>query len=336
MSTTTADISEATVPASQVAASAAMSERELAEIIGAFNEVTGKLHSAHEALRAEVSRLKIELREANEQVERSRRLAALGEMAAGIAHEVRNPLGSIQLYAKMLVDDLVDRAPERQIAEKIGGAVRGLDAVVGDVLAFSREMRVRAEVVDARELIAGAVDEGLCGNPCDVEIRAECGEIECDASLLHRALVNVIRNAGEAMREGGGEKHVTISTRRQRVANGEEAGREGVVIRVEDSGPGVAEDVLARMFNPFFTTRATGTGLGLAIVHRIVDAHGGRVVVQNVRGEDGRVSGASVELVLPMERGVKQNVGGRLVDMKLGSERGAKVGAAQSDTEGAA
>lgn len=329
MSTSTADRT----------AAAAMSERELAEIIGAFNEVTGKLHSAHEALRAEVSRLKVELREANEQVERSRRLAALGEMAAGIAHEVRNPLGSIRLYAKMLVDDLADRGPERQIAEKIGGAVRGLDAVVGDVLAFSREMRVRPEPVDAQELIAGAVEEGLCGNACDVEIRAECGEIECDASLLHRALVNVVRNAAEAMREskgGAGAGRLTISTREQSIAGGGEELRDGVVIRVEDSGPGVPEDVLPRMFNPFFTTRATGTGLGLAIVHRIIDAHGGRVIVQNVRGEDGRVCGASVELVLPMERGAKKNVGGRMVEVKPVTERGAMVGASRSDMEGAA
>lgn len=289
-----------------------MNERELAEIIGAFNDVTSKLHTAHESLRGEVTRLKNELREANEQVERSRRLAALGEMAAGIAHEVRNPLGSIGLYAKMLVDDLGDRPMERRIAEKIGGAVRGLDAVVGDVLAFSREMKLRAEAVDAKELIRGAVEEGLGADRArvDVVLQVQRDEIVCDPNLLHRALVNVIRNAAEAMLGDGAMRAARLVVS---VEDGAMTTRDGEVkaatlVRVEDNGPGVSEDVLKRMFNPFFTTRATGTGLGLAIVHRIVDAHGGRVQVRNRLEAGGEGAGASVEIVLPQR--VRQSVDG--------------------------
>jgi signal transduction histidine kinase len=116
---------------------------ELAELLGAFNDVTGRLQRTHERLQREVAGLKRELREANEQLSRSRRLAALGEMAAGIAHEVRNPLSSIRLYARMLEQDLADRPDQRSIAGRIGAAVHGLDAVVGDVLNFARELRVR-------------------------------------------------------------------------------------------------------------------------------------------------------------------------------------------------
>src|SRR5687767_8545993 len=96
----------------------AMTPAELAGLMSAFNEVTGRLQQTHETLQREVVRLRGELREANEQLERSRRLAALGEMAAGIAHEVRNPLGSIGLYARMLEQDLSDRPAERATAVK--------------------------------------------------------------------------------------------------------------------------------------------------------------------------------------------------------------------------
>jgi signal transduction histidine kinase len=102
-----------------------------------------------------------ELKQANEQLERSRRLAALGEMAAGIAHEVRNPLGSIRLHARMLEQDLEDRPGERTVAGKIIAAVRGLDAVVTDVLAFSKELKVRPEPVLAGDLLTHALEEGI-------------------------------------------------------------------------------------------------------------------------------------------------------------------------------
>ncbi len=294
----------------------ALGERDLAELLGAFNDVTTKLHAAHESLRAEVVRLQGELRQANEQIERSRRLAALGEMAAGIAHEVRNPLGSIRLYAKMLVDDLGvggDRAKERGIAEKIGAATRGLDAVVMDVLAFAREMRVVVEPVEAGALLSRVVEECLACDRADGHKAAAVrvvredqaagtdGEIVvCDATLVHRALVNVVRNAIQAMREPGVERcELRVGVERLMLPGSDGGSESFVAIAVRDSGPGIPVGVMERIFNPFFTTRATGTGLGLAIVHRIMDAHGGRVRVRNVEGGGGAI----VELLIP-DRGM--------------------------------
>jgi signal transduction histidine kinase len=332
MNTSTADISDVKTPVAAGAAGmsgvAGMSEHDLAEIIGAFNDVTTKLHGAHEALRSEVTRLKRELREANEQVERSRRLAALGEMAAGIAHEVRNPLGSIRLYARMLEQDLSDRPAERTIAEKIGGAVRGLDAVVGDVLAFAREMRVAVGPIDAEALLHDAVREGLGGEQAGikVELRIDAGEIEGDAALLHRALVNVVRNAAEAMRESRRENarlDVSCEVEAMEMGAGECA---CYAISVRDTGPGIPSDVLPRMFNPFFTTRATGTGLGLSIVHRIIDAHGGRVVVKNVEGEGGTLEGAIVRLLIPAVRVRDENSGARGKTVQIEVRPGAGLG----------
>jgi signal transduction histidine kinase len=298
-------------PASTAFPAAGMSERDLAELLGAFNDVTGKLHAAHESLRAEVVRLQRELRQANEQIERSRRLAALGEMAAGIAHEVRNPLGSIRLYARMLTEDLKDREAERRLAEKIAAATRGLDAVVTDVLAFAREMRVRPEPAEAWGLVERALeeclavdrDEGMGKERSGVRVvREGSGDgpvVVGDPGLLHRALVNVIRNAVQAMRdaESAAECRLTLGVDRRTVTDVDGRARPYVVMTVRDAGPGIPPEVMGRMFNPFFTTRATGTGLGLAIVHRIVDAHGGRVRVRNVEAGEGR--GAVVELLLP-------------------------------------
>ncbi len=272
---------------------------DLAELISAFNEVTARLTESHEMLRGEVSRLQGELREANELVERSRRLAALGEMAAGIAHEVRNPLASIGLYAEMLRSDLPEDSPEREVATRIGTSVRDLDAVVGDVLAFAREIRPRLAPVETEALLRRAAE--ACAGLAEeqgvaIEIRVPAGaagELMCDCSLAQQALVNLVRNGAQAAAEAGEVGRLVIVS-----AHAIGAGAE-IALRVEDTGPGVPAEAIERMFNPFFTTRATGSGLGLAIVHRIVDAHGGRVTVQNK--PEG--AGAIVEIRLPRRGG---------------------------------
>lgn len=285
-----------------------MTPDELGEIIAAFNDVTQKLERSHEQLRAEVTRLNRELGEANAQVERSRRLAALGEMAAGIAHEVRNPLGSIRLYARMLDEDLRDRPGEQQMAKKIAGATSVIEAIVGDVLTFAKEFRLQRDEVCCREVVERALEscrhDGVPGwRSVDVEVDAAddlC--FEGDAGLVQQVLVNVIRNAYEAIAEAKTCPAKLCVTTRKRVTP---HGRGEVVVRVHDTGPGVTPEVVSRMFNPFFTTRSTGTGLGLAIVHRIMEAHGGNVSIRNNRemeGEHGHEPGACVELVFPQER----------------------------------
>lgn len=291
-----------------------MTPGDLGELIASFSDVTARLESTHDQLRAEVARLSTELSLANEQLERSRRLAALGEMAAGIAHEVRNPLGSIRLYARMLVQDLADRPNERATVLKIDAAAKSLDAVVGDVLAFSREFKLRLTLDDAREVIDRAIDA------CQSDRAPGWSEIEVvrldldrprstrftapiDRPLVVQALVNVLRNAFEAAAESPDRRariEIDAGTREQSRPDGSRAPCSFLSVR--DSGPGIPEDVVARMFNPFFTTRATGTGLGLSIVHRIVDAHGGHVrVMDHAReGSDGRSeSGATVEMIFP-------------------------------------
>lgn len=289
---------------------ATVSPVELAELMAAFNQVTGRLQSTHESLRHEVVRLQAELRDANEQLQRSKRLAALGEMAAGIAHEVRNPLGSIRLYARMLEQDLADRPQEKQIAGKIAAAVHGLDGVVGDVLSFSRELRVAPERVEAGELLDRALEVCWAADPAAAGVRVVQRDsrkggggvrgvrtkLWCDAMLMHQALVNIIRNSLQAMTEASAPSGGHVLTLDVGPVRGED-GRPMYGLAVTDTGPGIPDETIDRMFNPFFTTRAMGTGLGLAIVHRIVDAHAGRIVVRSRMS--GAERGTTFQLLLP-------------------------------------
>ncbi len=274
----------------------ALTPVELAELLGSFNEVTARLQRTHEGLQRQVASLQRELSEANEQLARSRRLAALGEMAAGIAHEVRNPLSSIGLYARMLEQDLVDRPEERATAARIAAAVHGLNAVVGDVLNFARELRIRPVPANATALLDKAIEACTAGERIPRVVRRDVARVACvycDPGLIHTALVNVIRNAYEAMADHDRpEGHVLEVDARETSGHGDDA---GCVLTIADTGPGVSPDVIDRMFNPFFTTRAAGTGLGLAIVHRIVDAHAGRITVRA-----NPCGGAVFELFLPL------------------------------------
>lgn len=276
---------------------------DLAEILSRFNAASEALQATHERLQGEVVRLQGELRDANEQLQRSRRLAALGEMAAGIAHEVRNPLASIALDAKMLERDAGERADARSAAERIGTAVRRLNEVVGDVLGFAREVSPRVEAVEASDLFERVEQE--CGPlACAAGVRLVLGaggRVWCDPDLGHRAVANVVRNAIEAIAERGVGRGVDAGGGEVEMSAGRSTrdGRAVGVVRVGDNGPGIDGAALDRMFNPFFTTRAAGTGLGLAIVHRIMDAHAGRVLASNNVDGSGGVAGATFELHFP-------------------------------------
>jgi len=282
---------------------------DLKELMRAVNETTERLRHTHEALQQEVARLKGELAEANAQLRRSRSLAALGEMAAGIAHEIRNPLGSISLYVQMLGEDLAGAPEQARLCEKIGRAVTGLDAIVRDVLLFARDMTVRPIPTTARELIDQALRSSEALLACaelEVKVDAPADDsciLHADTCLMTQALGNVVRNAVEAMAEAeASPRRLTISAERKRLRCPDGGREQRVVIAVEDTGPGIPPEVVQRMFNPFFTTRKTGTGLGLAIVHRIVDAHDGHI---SVRDADG--GGARVELCLRTRPGAARD-----------------------------
>ncbi len=278
-----------------------MREAELATLIESFNGAVAHLTATHDQLQGEVTRLQGELAGAQSQLHRAQELAALGEMAAGIAHEVRNPLGSIRLYAEALAQDLRDRPSECSVAERIVRCVTHLNAVVGDVLAFARELTLELETCEAKSLCDEAAE--LCaasvetaGVTLRVDAAGSLAEVKCDRGFLLQALANVIRNGCEAAGESDGERVVEVKACARLLRQADGTRREAIAFVVRDTGAGISDEVRGRIFNPFFTTRKTGTGLGLSIVHRIVDAHGGAVTIGNGTETGG---GAVVELLLP-------------------------------------
>jgi signal transduction histidine kinase len=266
-------------------------ERELGAIILQYNEVTERLKHSHEQLLSEVARLRDELEHTNRELERRERLAALGQMAAGLAHEIRNPLGGIQLYASVLAKDLVEAPRQLAIVEKIRRGVHMLDSLVNDVLTFanpSEPQRGRVDLDAVIEEVADLVSPRLRQAGVELRVDSSCQGIVlwADARQLQQILLNVLQNGLEAAGEGG---WVSISAGRA------DDGRDEAVITIADSGPGISAELRHRIFNPFFTTRDKGTGLGLAIVHQLVEAHGGSITA----GADP-AGGAEFTLCLPL------------------------------------
>lgn len=262
-------------------------ERELGAILKAYNDVTDRLKIAHERLNNEVARLREELRRKNEELRRRDRLAALGEMAAGLAHEIRNPLGGIALYSSMLERELAGQAAAHQAASRISSGVRTLDRLVSDILDFAQEDHLEKQEVRLGAILAD-VEDGLrpWAEQAGVEVRVDelSREIAlcCDAGKLRQVLLNLMLNGVQAAGSGG---WVRLAARRCTAGDPHD---NGIELEIVDSGPGIPPEMLDRIFNPFFTTKSTGTGLGLAIVHRIIEAHGGTIRAMNSEAAGAR------------------------------------------------
>jgi len=262
---------------------------DLGALIRAYSAVAERLRESHELLQREVARLHEQLAEKDKLLERRERLAALGEMAAGVAHEIRNPLGGIELYVSLLERDLAEQPRPLEIVRRIGAGVRNLDHIVSDILAFARGSEPQLRPVRLGEVVQEALTQAApLIRAHDIELVTEAGleeaELVCDARQLERVLVNLLFNAIEAVGEGG---RVTLGL-------GDKPRAGWVSMHVTDNGPGMGPELLPRVFDPFVTTKHTGTGLGLAIVHRIVEAHGGQITARN-RPEGGAV----FEVTLP-------------------------------------
>ncbi len=272
-----------------IQANATVGTDELASMLSAYTEVTERLQSSHDKLVAEVARLRQELASKNRQLERRSRLAALGEMAAGMAHEIRNPLGGIALYAGLLGKRLTDRSDLRKIADRIANGVDRLNVIVTDILTFAGEMkpqkrpvRLSGILAEVEDLVRGRLEEAGTRLTCHLGAEAR---LQADPTLLTRAVSNLLFNAADAA--GEGEVLVTV-----------EQSDEMVTLAVCDSGPGIDAEAMEKLFNPFFTTKDSGTGLGLAIVHQIVESHGGQVTASNATGPEG-LGGARFVITLP-------------------------------------
>ena len=228
-----------------------------------------------------------EIHELEDQLRRSERLASMGRMVAGVAHELRNPLSSIKGFARYFQRQYSDSAEDGDYARLMIQEVDRLNRVITDMLSFAQPVKPKRAEVDLGEVVDHAlllceaeIQEKEIG--VDRELAAALTRIRVDRDLLIQVLVNLLRNGVEAMAERG----------RLIVAARAFDGR--VEISVADTGCGIADEDRSRIFDPFFTTKQGGTGLGLAIIHSIVESHGGRIHVDSQPGK-----GAAFRIELP-------------------------------------
>jgi len=213
------------------------------------------------------------------------RLAALGEMAAGLAHEIRNPLGAIKGAAQFL-DPRHLPSEEGEFVEVIVEEVNRLNGVVSAFLDYSRPLKQNFGPTDLGEVVSRTLKLISNDVPKNVTIKEELTEamprVDGDAEQLKQVLINLVQNAVQAL----GEKTGNITLRTTRPERfGEFRNPEFVELQVTDDGPGIPADQQLNIFVPFFTTKSKGTGLGLAICQRIVKNHGGTISVQSRQGE---------------------------------------------------
>jgi two-component system sensor histidine kinase HydH len=229
------------------------------------------------------------LLEAQASLRRSERLAALGQLTAGLAHELRNPLGTIKASAEMLTRDSTKGRPE-VMSEMTGYIVSEVDRVNGLIasfLDFAKPLQIRAVTADLRSTIEDVIRQQTdLARRRDVEISVRIPDAPLsfvfDPDLLTLAISNLVQNALEASAPG------------QSIEIRAESRRENIMIFVSDHGEGIQPQHLENIFNPFFTTKPHGTGLGLAIVSKIIDEHQGRITVFSQAG-----AGTTFEITLP-------------------------------------
>ncbi|HSC75524.1 MAG TPA: ATP-binding protein [Pseudomonadales bacterium] len=224
-----------------------------------------------------------EVADAREHLAHMARLSTMGEMAAGIAHEINQPLAAISAYAqgckRMLDAGLTNIAELNDPLEKIATQAIRAGEVIRRLRSFIKKSASELELMDANELVSevvqlAEVDARKHGIPVYLHLARHLSEVRVDPVQLQQVILNLIRNALEAMEQTPRDRaRVDVYTAQ------EESGQ--VSIRVVDTGPGLSEDVLKRVFDPFFTTKSTGMGMGLSISHSIITAHGGQLSASN-------------------------------------------------------
>jgi signal transduction histidine kinase len=232
----------------------------------------------YQALAETLAETNLRLEQAQAEARRSERLAALGQLSAGLAHEIRNPLGVIKGSAEMLTHKLGDSNPlATELAGYISSETNRLSALVSRFLDFARPLHADTEVQHITPVVDRALlDVAKVWQGEKIQVTKEYASglplIPLDESLSEQAFVNIIQNAYDAMGENGGALRVKVATARVN-------GRDGVEVRIQDTGPGIPAELREQIFNPFVTTKKTGAGLGLSIVSKIMDGHHGSIRV---------------------------------------------------------
>ncbi len=230
-----------------------------------------------------------EVRSLRKEIARSQRLASVGRLAAGVSHEIRNPLSSIKGFATYFKERYHDVPENQQISNLMIQEVDRLNRVVGQLHEFSRPIKISRKSIPVEAFLKNSlklIERQASEAKIDIKTRFD-PEIDTaffDSDRINQVLLNLYLNAIESM---GNEGTVTVTLEKNMK-------KDGIEIRVSDTGTGISENDLAHIFDPYFTTKASGTGLGLAIVHNIVEAHGGEIKVKSRLGQ-----GTTAIILLP-------------------------------------
>jgi two-component system, NtrC family, sensor histidine kinase HydH len=266
-----------------------------AMVVNRFAQESRRQTRRYQKLAEELAETNRRLELAQAEARRSERLAALGQLSAGLAHEIRNPLGVIRGSAEMLQEKLQgSNELARELAGYISSEVNRLGALVTDFLDFARPLHAEPHSTDITVLLDRVlknVGDTWPGKPVEIvrDYQRNLPPVLLDESLCEQAFLNLVQNAYQAMDETGGTLRVGAHITKQN-------GREELEVRFADNGPGVPEKLREEIFNPFVTTKKTGVGLGLSIVSKIVDGHHGSIHLENVPG-----GGAAFTLFFPLD-----------------------------------
>ncbi|MCL5734537.1 MAG: ATP-binding protein [Actinobacteria bacterium] len=246
-----------------------------------------QLREAYDEL--EVSHRSLE--EAQEALERSTKLASMGQLAAGIAHEVNNPLSTLLLHANLLLEECDRGSQTQDDLETIVDQANRCKRIISGLLNFARQSRVNREPTDIGKLVQKVLHTTAFAEDIEVRVRNEFKDpvADIDGDQIVQVLANLINNAQQAMPDGG---RLSISLRDT---------PDEVTVRVSDTGEGVPEENMDRLFDPFFTTKQVGmgTGLGLAVTHGIVKMHKGQIAVESNADHNAGPTGTTFTLILP-------------------------------------
>ncbi len=252
-----------------------------------------------------------QVRELEEEIRRKEKMAAIGNLAAGVAHEIRNPLSSIKGYATYFGQRFAQGSADREAAQVMVREVERLNRVITDLIGLSRPTDIHTKAVDIVTVLDHCI---LLVRPDAAKHRVEfvlrrpkrpLPMVLLDVDRFGQALLNIYLNAMEAMPEGG-KVTITVGVLKQKF----------LAIDIKDTGQGIAEEHMAHIFDPYFTTKGQGTGLGLATVHKIIEAHGGEIYMTSRRVKEEKKSlvarvtqensGTTVHILLPLiaEKGI--------------------------------
>jgi len=220
-----------------------------------------------------------------EMEKRSEKFASMGEMAANIAHEIRNPLGSIELFASLLMKDLKEKKDKDRVTQ-IVSSVKNMDNKISNLLLFTKTKIPRLEVVNINEVLKETLifaEQLASQGSISLDYTFEEGEVRvaCDVEMMKQVFLNIIFNGIQAMPDGG---NLHIETKFSNVDKAIPNVTPFVEIMFKDSGIGIPEENLPKIFDPFFSTKEGTSGLGLPIVHNIIDMHNGAVHVESGQG----------------------------------------------------